>query len=106
MQKKPNTVQALTNAMVKALKWLQTAGPSDIIKTVPEAYLLGDRALYLASYNAIRDAISPDGLMNDAGVRIAVAAVASYNDKVKPAEIDIARTYTNDFVRKALQKVK
>lgn len=106
VQKNPNTVQALTNAMVKALKWLQTAGPSDIIKTVPEAYLLGDRALYLASYNAIRDAISPDGLMNDAGVRIAVAAVASYNDKVKPAEIDIARTYTNDFVRKALQKIK
>ena len=41
----PNTCQALANAIVHGLKWLQTAGPSDIIKTVPESYLLGDRAL-------------------------------------------------------------
>jgi len=42
VKKNPNIVQALTNAMVKAARWLQQAGPSDIIKTVPEAYLLGD----------------------------------------------------------------
>ena len=45
LKKNPNTAQALTNAMVRALKWLQTAGPSDIIKVVPESYQLGDRAL-------------------------------------------------------------
>ncbi|MCC5262958.1 ABC transporter substrate-binding protein, partial [Staphylococcus aureus] len=44
IQKNPNTTQAMTNAMVRALKWLQKAGPSDIVKTVPEAYLLSDRA--------------------------------------------------------------
>jgi NitT/TauT family transport system substrate-binding protein len=49
--------------------WIQAAGPSDIIKTVPEAYLLGDRALYLASFNAVRDAISPDGLITEAGAK-------------------------------------
>ena len=100
---------AKLNAALEGVKGFDGKSVEEIlrnIKTVPEAYLLGDRALYLAAYNAIRDAISPDGLMNDAGVRIAVAAVASYNDKVKPAEIDIARTYTNDFVRKALQKIK
>ncbi len=99
--KNPKTVQALTNAMVRALKWLQTAGPSDIIKTVPEAYLLGDRALYLASFNAVRDAISPDGLISDASVKISLAALASFNDKIRPEQIDLTRTYTNDFVRKA-----
>ncbi len=41
VQKNPNTCQALANAIVHGLKWLQTAGPSDIIKTVPESYLLG-----------------------------------------------------------------
>jgi NitT/TauT family transport system substrate-binding protein len=99
--KNPRTVQALTNAMVRALKWLQTAGPSDIINTVPDAYLLGDRALYLASFNAVRDAISPDGLISDASVKISLAALASFNDKIRPEQIDLTRTYTNDFVRKA-----
>jgi NitT/TauT family transport system substrate-binding protein len=106
IQKNPNTVQALTNAMVKALKWLQTAGPSDIIRTVPEAYLLGDRALYLASFNAVRDAISPDGTISEAGAKTTLTALASFNDKIKPSEIDLTRTYTNDFVKKAHAKLR
>ena len=97
----PKTVQALTNAMVRALKWLQTAGPSDIINTVPDAYLLGDRALYLASFNAVRDAISPDGLISEASVKVSLAALASFNERIRPEQIDLTRTYTNDFVRKA-----
>ena len=40
---------------------LQTAGPSDIVKTVPEGYLLGDRAVYLAAFDKVREAISTDG---------------------------------------------
>jgi NitT/TauT family transport system substrate-binding protein len=63
VEKNPNTCQALANAIVHGLKWLQTAGPSDIIKTVPESYLLGDRALYLASFNKVREAIALDGLL-------------------------------------------
>src|SRR5690606_2579382 len=34
----PNAAQALTNAMVRALKWLQAAGPSDLVNAVPESY--------------------------------------------------------------------
>ena len=101
ISRNPKTVQALTNAMVRALKWLQTAGPSDIINTVPDAYLLGDRALYLASFNAVRDAISPDGLISEASVKVSLAALASFNERIRPELIDLTRTYTNDFVRKA-----
>ena len=39
---RPAAAQALASGVVHALKWLQTAGPSDTVKTVPEAYLLGD----------------------------------------------------------------
>lgn len=106
VQKNPNTTQALVTAMVKALRWIQAAGPSDIIKTVPEAYLLGDRALYLASFNAVRDAISPDGLISEAGARTTLTALASFNEKIKPAEIDLSRTYTNDFVKRAQARIK
>ncbi|GMV03253.1 MAG: nitrate ABC transporter substrate-binding protein [Burkholderiales bacterium] len=106
VKKNPNTVQALANAMVKALKWLQQAGPSDIIRTVPEAYLLGDRALYLASYNNVKDAVSPDGIIPDAGAKTTLKAMASFNPKVKPDQIDLSRTYTNEFTRKALAKVR
>jgi NitT/TauT family transport system substrate-binding protein len=102
----PNTCQALANAIVHGLKWLQTAGPSDIIKTVPESYLLGDRALYLASFNKVREAIAIDGLMPEEGARTALKALASFEPSVKPEKIDLAKTYTNDFARRAKEKFK
>ena len=100
VQRNPNTVQALTNAMVYALKWLQTAGPGDIIKTVPEAYLLGDRALYLTAFNKVREAISPDGLMPDDGPRTVLKALAGFDAGIRADKIDLARTYSNEFVKK------
>ena len=106
VQKNANTCQALANAMVHALKWLQTAGPSDIIKTVPENYLLGDRALYLASFNKIREAIAIDGLLPDEGAKTALKAIASFDPGVKEGRIDLGKTYTNDFARRAKEKFK
>ncbi|MEO6017604.1 MAG: ABC transporter substrate-binding protein [Polaromonas sp.] len=106
IQKNPNTCQALANAIVHGLKWLQTAGPGDIIKTVPESYLLGDRALYLASFNKVRESISLDGLIPDDGARTALKALASFDPSIKADKIDIAKTYTNEFARRAKDRFK
>ena len=106
VQKNPHTVQALTNAMTHSLKWLQTAGPSDIIKTVPEAYLLGDRALYLAAFNKVREAISPDGMIADEGPRTALNVLANFDPTVKADKIELSKTYTNEFAKKAKERFK
>jgi NitT/TauT family transport system substrate-binding protein len=102
----PNTCQALANAIVRGLKWLQTAGPSDIIKTVPESYLLGDRALYLASFNKVREALALDGVLPDDGARTALKALASFDPAIRPEKIELSRTYTNEFARRAKEKFK
>lgn len=106
VEKNPNTCQALANAIVHGLKWLQTAGPSDIIKTVPESYLLGDRALYLASFNKVREAIALDGVLPDEGARTALRALASFDPGIKADRIDLRKTYTNEFARRAKDKFK
>jgi len=106
IRKNPNTCQALANAIVHGLKWLQTAGPSDIIKTVPEGYLLGDRALYLASFNKVRDSIALDGIIPDDGARTALKALASFDPSIKADKIDLAKTYTNEFARRAKERFK
>jgi NitT/TauT family transport system substrate-binding protein len=104
VQKNPNTCQALTNAIVRGLKWLQTSGPGDIIKTVPESYLLGDRALYLASFNKVRESISPDGMIPEDGPRTALKALASFDPAIRAEKIDLAKTYTNEFARRAKER--
>ena len=106
IRKNPNTCQALANAIVHGLKWLQTAGPGDIIKTVPESYLLGDRALYLATFNKVREAISPDGIIPDEGGKTALRALASFDPSIKPDKIDLRKIYTNTFARKAKERFK
>ena len=106
VQKNPVTAQALTHAMVHALKWLQTAGPSDIIKTVPESYLLGDRGLYLASFEKVREALALDGLFPEDGGKTALRALASFDNTLKADKIDLAKTWTNQFAARAKARFK
>lgn len=104
VQKMPATCQALTYAVVRTLKWLQTAGPSDIIKTVPEVYLLNDRSLYLAAFDKLRESICLDGLMPDDGPRTALGAISGFDSTVDVKTIDLQRSYTNRFAARAKQR--
>lgn len=106
LQKNPQTAQALTNAMVRALKWIQKAGPSDIIKVVPESFLLGDRGLYLEAYSKVREAISPDGYFPEAGPATALKALQAFDPAMAGKKVDLSKTYTNDLVKKANAKYK
>ena len=106
IKKNPNTVQAMTNAIVRADKWIHTASPQDVLRTVPESYLLGDKALYLFSFNKVKEAISIDGTISDAGARTALKVIPAFNPEVKASEIKLALTYTNEFVKRANAKYK
>lgn len=104
LRQRPQTVQALTDAMVRALKWLQTASPGDIVKTVPAYYLQDDRALYLAAFQKVREAISPDGLLAEDGPATVLRAASGFEPELAQAPIDLRRLYTNDFARRAKQR--
>ena len=106
IRKNPNTVQALTNAIVRALLWLQTATPEQVASTVPPEYLLGDKAIYLATYAKVKDAISPNGLFTHEGAENTMKFLAAFNPAIKPGSINLAQTYDNRFVEKALAKYK
>ena len=102
----PNTVQALTNAMVRALLWLQKATPDQVAATVPPEYLLGNKAMYLASYAKVKDAFSPDGMLDDLGKQNTLRYLAAFNPAVKPADINLAQTFDPSHVEKALAKYR
>jgi NitT/TauT family transport system substrate-binding protein len=104
LDKNPNTAQALANAMVRANKWIQQAGSGDIIKAVPESYLLGDRAVYIDGFLASKQAMSVDGSFPAKGPETAFRALASVDDKLAAAKLNLNAVYTNDFVKKANAK--
>jgi NitT/TauT family transport system substrate-binding protein len=106
VQKNPNTVQALTNAMVRALLWLQKATPEQVVATVPPEYLLGNKDAYVSSYTRLKDAFSPEGSFTEAGAQNTLKYLAAFNPAIKPADIKLGQTFDNSYVQKALAKYK
>jgi NitT/TauT family transport system substrate-binding protein len=97
----PNTVQALVNAFYKTLKWLERATPEQITATVPEEYWLGDKALYTAAVKASKPVYSVTGLIPAAGMQSASDMLVAFDDELKSAKIDLAKTFDDRFVKKA-----
>jgi NitT/TauT family transport system substrate-binding protein len=107
IEQNPNTVQALTNAIVRALLWLQHSTTEDVLGVVPPEYLLGDPQLYAASFERLRSTYSKDGRIPKKGVDNAYKVLLAHNNAVRRAPVVwINQTYTNAFVEKALQKYK
>jgi NitT/TauT family transport system substrate-binding protein len=100
----PNTIQALTNAIVRAELWMQKATVDDIAANVPAEHMLGDKELYLASYRKMREAHAPDGQITKEGAQIVLNVLAAFLPEVKAANIKVEDTYDNRFVENALKK--
>ena len=101
IQKNRAVVQALSNAIVKALTWLQTAGPKDLIRSVPEGYLLGDSGLYLTIYSNLRESISLDGLIYDDAAKTSLKVMANFDPLIRAEHLDISKTYTNVYAKQS-----
>jgi NitT/TauT family transport system substrate-binding protein len=101
IDKNPATVQALVNAFYKTLRWLDKATPEDIAATVPEDYFLGDKALYLAAVKANKPVYSRTGVIPAAGMKSAADMLLAFDDELKGANVDLAKTFDGRFVEKA-----
>jgi NitT/TauT family transport system substrate-binding protein len=101
IDKNPNTVQALVNAFYKTLEWLEKATPEEIAGTVPQEYYLGDKALYLAAVKANKPVYSLTGVVPAGGMRSAADMLTAFDQELRDARIDLAKTFDDRFVKRA-----
>ena len=101
----PETVQKVTNATVKALEWMDSHSAEEIVEKLPKEFISGDRETYIRAVENAKAIFSTDGLISEEGVKTPLAVLKSFNEKVAAAEIDLSKTYTNDFVAKAPRDV-
>lgn len=101
LQRQPELAQALSDAVVHALKWLQTAGLTDILKTVPTAHLESDRAIYLGAFEKLRESYALDGLFSADAVANAWHAYNRLPDRQLGSRPVLSATYTNSFATKS-----
>ena len=93
----------MADAVVRALKWLQSAEPADVIKVVPEPFFLGDRYLYLQAFVRTRDAWSSDGVMPANGVAV-VRDLLEAPDTSGVGKGALDEAYTNELALRAKQR--
>lgn len=106
LQRQPEVAQALSDGVVHALKWLQTAGPTDLFRTVPPAYWMNDRAAYLGAFDKLRESYALDGLIQEDTVLNLWRAQARLTGRLQTSRALLARTYTNAFAMKSKSRFK
>jgi NitT/TauT family transport system substrate-binding protein len=102
IDKNPRTVQAMVSAFVRALKWIAGHSAEDIAKLMPEDYALGNMPVYVQAVAASKAMYSPDGHFVPGAAETAYKVLTEFDPAVAGATIDIAKTYTDRFVVKAL----
>ena len=96
----PKTVQGLTNALVRGLRWIAANSPEQIADLMPPEYALGNRAVYVRAIRASIPMYSPDGMIEREAAEIAHKVLMQFDPDVLKANIDLTATYSNGFVAK------
>jgi NitT/TauT family transport system substrate-binding protein len=105
VKKYPNTAQAVVNAMVRALRFIQHSTPDQIVAAVPPEYYT-DKALYKAALEKNLDAFKHDGAISiEAGQNVA-RTLTTFDPNLKGYTVDVAKTIDMTFQQKAAQKYK
>ena len=106
VEKNPATTQALVNAVYKALLWIGKSTPEEIAAAVPEEYLLGDAALYIAAVKSSKPTYSVTGIVPAAGMKSTNDMLVQFDEELKGTNVDLAKTFVPGFVAKAADTVK
>jgi NitT/TauT family transport system substrate-binding protein len=90
--------------MVRAVVWLHGASVDDVIATVPKEYYGSDLALYRGSLLKNKEGYSPDGRFSMEGAQNVHNVLARFVPEVQKAKVNLAATFDNAFVERALKK--
>jgi NitT/TauT family transport system substrate-binding protein len=101
----PREAQSLAEAIVRTLKWMKGHSAEEITAKMPPQLVGENRDLYLAALKATRPMYSETGLMDQKGSEVVLKVLSQSLPDVAAAHVDLATTYTNEYVSKALAKL-
>jgi NitT/TauT family transport system substrate-binding protein len=99
--KNPKVAQAMTVAIINTLKWIHSNTPEAIMAKMPDELVGADKALYLAALKNTIPMYSTTGKMDPKGAQAVLAVFSQSSPDVAKANIDLSKTYTNQFVDQA-----
>jgi NitT/TauT family transport system substrate-binding protein len=101
IEKNPKAAQGLVTGIVNTLKWIHSHTPEEIMAKMPEELVGANKELYLAALKNTLPMYSDTGLMDPKGAKAVLDVFSQSSPDVAKANIDLSKTYTNEFVEKA-----
>ena len=87
----------LAHAFVRTMQFIHTHSAEEIAAKMPDDYQK-DKVLYVSALKASLPMYTADGKMPADGPATVLKVLSAFNPSVKGKHIDLARTYTNEFV--------
>lgn len=100
-KKNPNTVQALTNAIVRTLKWIKSASIDDIAAKMPESVIGGRPDFYKMVLKSNLENYLSDGTFSEEALNVTMGFLKKTDAELRDAKFDPRRSYDNTFAQKA-----
>jgi NitT/TauT family transport system substrate-binding protein len=97
-----DVTQRVVNAYVKTLKWIGSHTPLEIAEKLPADYYGGDKDGYVQALKDSMGMFSPAGKMTPGAPEFELSLLKQFNENVqKNPNIDLSKTYTDEFVNAA-----
>jgi len=91
-------VQRVVSALVGALAYIQQHDAEEVARVMPAEYDAGDRELYVKAIAAAKPMFTPDGRMPGSGPATVLKVMSAIDRNVQYMDVDLAKTYTLQFV--------
>jgi NitT/TauT family transport system substrate-binding protein len=90
--------QKLAHAITKTLDWMRSHTPEEIRARMPAQFRTDDAAADLEGLQSLKAMLSEDGRLTPESAAIVKKVLSVSLEKVRSANIDLSKTYTNEFV--------
>lgn len=100
IEKEPEKVQRMVNAVVKTQRFISTQPPKEIAAKMPAEFKKPSEALYIAGLEHTRESYSPDGFLTKEGVQT-VLKVLGDNKQVDAAQVTVEKLFDLTFLKNA-----
>lgn len=95
-----DTTAALAASITCALDFIQQSSPEDIAAKMPPKFAGENPDLYVKAIAELKDAYNPSGDITEDGAKAVRDVLAAMDPAIARADVDVAQTYTNEFLQK------
>ncbi len=94
----PEVARRMARAVLRSLAWIREHSAEEILAQVPAEFRVGDSAAELAAIRLAKPLYSLNGRIDPESAETVRAVLAESLDRVRDAKIDLAKTYTNQYL--------